>query len=253
MPAMTIPPWLQAADPAAAYAQGLNIGARIGQDQAQQQLSEEQMQREDAKQAVEQAYRQQKFQLESDEQARKYAAQQQYEAAIQQGMDPAQAWLQFGPRMGIGGTGVAQALRFNEGPPQMTPYQQAEIELRRKALESKQQGKEYGDIQTVDLGEGVRAAFRPGSPGLHLINPKSEKTLSPSAAAALLSKLPEIDAMAGTTGTTNALSSTLGPNLLGIIKGAGKSAQGPKFKIVGIRQKEETPPSDNSATDDEGE
>ncbi len=212
-----IPSWISnIPDPVAAYSHGLQIGSQIGTEQARQQMAQENMLRETTKDAVDQEIEKGKFHLASDAAARQYADQVKFTQLVQGGMDPAQAMLQV-PGIATQTSAIIRAQQ--EG--QLTDYQKAEIEnqkqnieLRKQALTQRLTGKEYGDIQTVDLGDGVRAAFRPGSPGLHILPPPGEKEITPNAAASLLAKIPEIDAMSGTAGTTNALAKTLAPSLL---------------------------------------
>ncbi len=106
-----IPPWIQAADPASAYARGIQIGSQIGSEQASQQLRQEALLREDQKQKVDEEVQKAKLQLSSEAQARKYAAQAQFQQAVAGGTPTDQALLQFGPQMGISGPGLTSLAR----------------------------------------------------------------------------------------------------------------------------------------------
>jgi len=119
-PNYSIPPWIYGADPAAQYARGLGIGADIGQAQQRTALAQQSAMREQAQQAVEDAYRQQKFQLESDEAARKLAAQIRIEKAIEGGMEPQRAYLLYGAQAGL--TSLPQLAK-----PAISPFQEAEL------------------------------------------------------------------------------------------------------------------------------
>jgi serine phosphatase RsbU (regulator of sigma subunit) len=121
MPALEIPPWLQAADPAAHMARGMQIGVQLGAQRAaeaakqqqaaeraqefQQQMSAEQaaqqfkMQqaaRAEQMQAQEQARADAELQLKSSMAADKSKAILQYQESVKGGMDPLQAILQYG-------------------------------------------------------------------------------------------------------------------------------------------------------------
>jgi hypothetical protein len=136
MPALEIPPWLQAADPAAHMARGMQIGVQLGAQRAaeaakqqqaaeraqefQQQMSAEQaaqqfkMQqaaRAEQMQAQEQARADAELQLKSSMAADKSKAILQYQESVKGGMDPLQAILQYGPAMGGQASPEAAALR----------------------------------------------------------------------------------------------------------------------------------------------
>lgn len=122
-----IPPWLQPADPASAYAQGLQIGTRIGSEQTRQATEQAAIDRQTQMQAVEEARKQAEFGLKQQAAARRYAAQAKYQDLLSQGVDPAKALLQVAPDLGESLTGAAQLYKSSQ-PQQMTPYQQAQIE-----------------------------------------------------------------------------------------------------------------------------
>jgi hypothetical protein len=96
-----IPPWLAApADPAAHYGQGLQIGVRIGAEQAAQRYQQQQMLRAQAQDEFERQYKTEVLNLQVDQALRKQRAQMGFQAAVQQGMNPMEALMAFGPEMG---------------------------------------------------------------------------------------------------------------------------------------------------------
>lgn len=113
-----LPPWLQPADPAAHMATGLQIGVRIGAEQAAQQLQQAQMLRQEQIQAQEQARWQAEFGLREAEAkrtaeaaARKSAAIAAYQQEVASGADPLSAILRYGPAMQEPGSAMAAAYR----------------------------------------------------------------------------------------------------------------------------------------------
>jgi multidrug efflux pump subunit AcrA (membrane-fusion protein) len=70
-----------------------SLGQRAAESAGQQQLEAERL-------AAQQAEAQQRLQLETQAAARKFQAQQGYAQAVQQGVDPIHAMMQFGPLMG---------------------------------------------------------------------------------------------------------------------------------------------------------
>src|SRR5688500_1328439 len=110
-----IPPWIaQGADPAAQYAQGLGIGVRIGAERAQQQYAQQQLLRQQAKDEFEKQYTQAKLQFDVDRVMRVQQAQAGFQQAVQSGMDPSQALMQFGPAMGDSAASIIQAQEMAE-------------------------------------------------------------------------------------------------------------------------------------------
>lgn len=120
MPQYNLPPWVGTpADPAAHYASGMQIGIRLGAEQAaniyrQQQMQREaqhealqaqqyqqQLQRELQKDAFDVAYKDQARQLEIDQITRKHRAVANYQSMIAAGADPMQALMSVGPDMGV--------------------------------------------------------------------------------------------------------------------------------------------------------
>lgn len=116
MPAL--PPWIQPADEVGATVQGYHIGAQLGAQQAAQRFQELQMARLAEQSAQQQARWEAEFGLQKAQQeqqakeaAAKFEAQNRYAQAVQGGMDPLTALVQFGPQMGQNVGAVASAQR----------------------------------------------------------------------------------------------------------------------------------------------
>lgn len=108
-----IPSWIKAADPASFMAEGYRIG-----DNERAQASEEAARGAASARADEELQQRQKaLEQEATAAAQKYQAQQGYQQAVAQGMDPIQAILKFGPAMGAASS-VAPAARAQQ---QMQP------------------------------------------------------------------------------------------------------------------------------------
>ena len=134
-----IPPWLVGTDPVAMYAEGLRMGQSQAGEAARIQASQEAAMRENQRMAVEEQIRSQELGLRMQEQAardraeqRKQQALARYQMALATGVDPAKALLQVAPDLGESLTGAAQLYRATQ-PATMSPFQQAEIELRKEA------------------------------------------------------------------------------------------------------------------------
>jgi len=139
MASVVIPPWISTtpSDFAQAAEAGQRLGLeRRGQDISQQEeqqklgmsqaemannaaLEQQKMQMQAAESAQQQAVERQRIQatqeiaanrlrLSTDAAARKFQQQQAYQQAIQSGMDPIKAMMQFGPTMGQSMSGVGQ-------------------------------------------------------------------------------------------------------------------------------------------------
>jgi len=114
--AVILPDWLKPADPLRGAEEGASLGlqqrgqnisagenaARLAQS-AQEAGAAHQMQQQQF--AASMAEQKARLDLETQTAARKFQAQQGYQQAIQQGVDPKDALLQFGPLMGIPATG----------------------------------------------------------------------------------------------------------------------------------------------------
>lgn len=135
---MFIPPWLNPPDPVATYQRGVQIGAQIGEQQANQRLRAQQLEQEANNQAVaaaiEQqkmaqtdAYRQAQLGLEASETARRVQGQLKYQQLIQGGMDPMQAMMQTPEVWGSSLTGVASAMKESERLKRLENWQPHEM------------------------------------------------------------------------------------------------------------------------------
>jgi hypothetical protein len=110
-----IAPWFsQGADPAAQYAQGLGIGVRIGAERAAQQYQQQALLRAQAQDEFEKQYKTQVLNLQVDKAMRVQQAQAGFQQAVQSGMDPSQALMQFGPAMGDSAADIIQAQEMAE-------------------------------------------------------------------------------------------------------------------------------------------
>lgn len=145
-------PWLNPPDPVAAYSHGLQLGMQAGTEQARQQFQQQQAIREDQQQAIQNAHQEALFHMQSEQQARKFAAQQRYQTLLQQGMDPAKALLQVGPELGMNMEGLA----MQQHVPQITPFQQAELQQRSQESE---RTAEYRKQQLDATAQAKKAAL----------------------------------------------------------------------------------------------
>lgn len=116
-----LPPWITAADPAGQAATGLQLGSRIGAEQAAQAYQQQQMLMQQQQQAAQQQRWQQELALEQAAQqreaekvARIYAAQKEYEQRVGAGEDATKVILSLGPRMGLGASAEAAAIRAEQ-------------------------------------------------------------------------------------------------------------------------------------------
>lgn len=97
----SMPPWIgQGANPAAHYAQGVQIGTRIGAEQAAQQFQQQQMLLEQQKQAFQASLQTEKINLDVADAIRKHQAQNAYAQLVSQGVSPQDALMRAGPAMG---------------------------------------------------------------------------------------------------------------------------------------------------------
>lgn len=134
-----LPPWIQAADPAAHMAKGLQIGVQIGEARAEQQMRQDQMAqkaaevqqqmsadeaaqrfkemqaaRQSQQVAQDQALQEAAFQAKGVEAAGRSKAMLSYQQDIANGVDPTQALLKHAPGMTGGASMVGSALRSQE-------------------------------------------------------------------------------------------------------------------------------------------
>ena len=148
MPALELPPWLEAARPADYMAKGMGIGAELsGQrltaeraqeaaaqraqefqqqmsaEQAAQQFKMQQAARQNQLAAQEQARADVETQLKASQMADRSKAILQYQAAIAGGMNSLDAMIKFGPGMGGQASPEAAALRAQQAdkPPVWVP------------------------------------------------------------------------------------------------------------------------------------
>lgn len=229
-------PWLNPGDPVDAYSHGLQLGMQAGTEQARQQLQQEQLIKQEQQQAIENAHQAAVFHMQSEQQARKFAAQQRFQSLLQQGADPAKALLQVAPDLGESLTGAAQLYRATQSP-QMTPYQQQETQLRKRALDLQErklnkpndvfqsgpvQGQPVLDPETKQPIPGLVATPAAGGKGMTVhLTPKAQATFTPAQAAALAKGLPALDEMLGNDPKDKkSVTSTVGPDLLDIVKSA---------------------------------
>lgn len=193
--AYPIPPWLQPSDPASAYAQGLQIGTRIGSEQTRQATEQASIDRQTQMQAVEEARKQAEFGLKQQAAARRYAAQAHYQSLLTQGVDPAKALLQVAPDLGESLTGAAQLYKAGQ-PPVMTPYQQAEIDLKNKEL-SRKSDESSSEPQVFPIGPDVNFVYMPGGKTGHVVDMRG-KEREPT--------LQELNTVKNSSGDTNMIS-----------------------------------------------
>lgn len=112
--AAAIPPWIaQPADPAAHYAQGFQIGAHVGAQQAAQMFQAQQLALEQHKQLMQQAQQAyedqmntQVLNLKAAETARRFQANQEFRARVGAGEDPASVLMQLAPDLGESPTSI---------------------------------------------------------------------------------------------------------------------------------------------------
>lgn len=97
-----IPPWLGApADPAQHFGVGMQMGIRLGAEQAAQQFQQQQMLRQQQQDEFERQYKNTVLQMKVDDATRKQSAIANYQQLLSQGMNPMDALRQVGPDMGV--------------------------------------------------------------------------------------------------------------------------------------------------------
>lgn len=254
-----LPPWLHGVSPEAIgtlYSGGMRLGASIAQEQAQeaftaqqaaQQMAyhQQQLQQEkelaimradaQAKQQaqanamaqqrieMERAYHDQRIGIEQQKAAeaqqaltakaqlaaRQFDAQQRAARRISAGEDPAKVWLEEGPAAGqIGSTMGAAAMR------------------------TRAEAKQYGGIKVEDLGGGYRAAYRTGSPGMHVMAPEKGHDLTPAALASLAKAIPELELSAQTSKSKDSLSKKLLDKIVPMLESQTKAKAAPGGREV---------------------
>ena len=235
-----IPPWLHPqGDPVSEYVQAYQVGASIAKARSSMQMEAAQMSAQTAMQQqklqaqqeqaaressieqqkleVQKAYHEstmglrlqqldqanqraqqqmgiakQKIDITQQQAQRKQQAQAAYQAEaerlIDSGVSEPEAYgraaLKFGPQMGISPSGMVSALRSN-------------------------QPKDYGPVTQEDIGGGAKAIYRKGSPGVHVVSPRKEATIPPSALATLAEKVPDLERQAQRLGPDSITSKVL--------------------------------------------
>lgn len=217
-------------NPATAYISNLHTGAQIGLAQAQlaqrAQLAEQELEareRERQQRAVreqqeiefEHAYKQaelgmqqqklaeekQLSDLKVQDAARRFAAQQRVQMAIASGQSPEEAMLAEAANLDMGAGDLGALMRAKMA---RTPFQPKTEEINgtklvqlgpnRWAQVREPPGmRDYGPVQTEDLGGGAMAVTRKGSPGVHVIKRgESKPRLSLAALASLAKEMPTL-------------------------------------------------------------
>lgn len=115
MPNYTIPPWLgQPANPAAQYATGLQIGARIGEAKASQAYQQQQLARQMQEAAYDQQYKNALLQMKVQDAMQKQKGIAAYQSLIGSGMNPEDALMQIGPMLGENVTDMLRVAALKE-------------------------------------------------------------------------------------------------------------------------------------------
>lgn len=123
MPSMVIPPWLIPPDPVATYQRGMQIGASIGAQQAQQRMAELTAARQEQEAAQRQANFETKMQMQAAETARRVQAQMRYRQAVESGVEPMQAMMTNPELFGSSLAGVAQMMKEQERTKRLENFQ----------------------------------------------------------------------------------------------------------------------------------
>lgn len=193
----SLPPWLnvQPSDYLHAAAAGAQLGHAIA-DSTLRAWEEQARMRMAAQEA--QANREQRAQQQAIDNAMTRLAADRLEQYRQSEIANRQAELGL-QQQGLGlrekGLGVQEAreAEAERRGDEIARHNQAMEEARLKSAE--QQGKLYGEPVYSDIPgmPGVKAAYRPGSPGIHIITPsRSVGDLTASQAASLLTKIPQL-------------------------------------------------------------
>lgn len=217
---MFIPPWLTPPDPVATYQRGVQIGAQIGEAQANQRLRAAALEQEANAQAVRaareqqemeqtNAYRQAQLGLEASETARRVQGQMKYTALVQGGMDPLQAMMQTPEVWGSSLTGVASALRAQkaaEAAANFKPYTYTDEQGNQFAMEAPGRSryikppvsKNLDDYQVKDIeGTDSRLVIHPNGTASVVAKSgvKSDQATKSAQIRFLSSRLNNIDAI----------------------------------------------------------
>lgn len=122
------------ADPAAHYATGVQIGMRLGAQQAAQMFQQQQLelQRQHQlmaaqQQEVENQYNTQVLNLKASEMARRHQANQEFRVRVSRGEDPSNVLMQLAPDMGESATGVLTAQARQSSARELAGYREAQL------------------------------------------------------------------------------------------------------------------------------
>lgn len=254
-----LPPWAQGVTPAEfgrQYGTGLHLGVQVGEESArmvqesqraaaqfemeqqrlQQQREVAQMhadaqakiqEQENARQTQQiemtKAYHDQmtslkmselqnakaRFTMQATQAAQKFAAQEQYRQRVAGGEDASKVLLELGPAMGGEGSAMGAAMKSREGM------------------------RGYGPIKSEDLGSGVKAVYREGSPGLHIVAPQKSHELTASGLAAIAKAIPDLQS-AVRLGGTNSVAAKILPRIQRLLdeSDSGGAARGGNVRKV---------------------
>jgi len=185
----------------------LELASRGLQEESQRRYAQIEMQRQYHDQAINVA--QDRLKLQSQAAARKYSAQANLQADLAAAGDDEAAKraavLKWGPEIGGMATAVSGALRAGAN------------------------ARQYGPITMSDLGGGVRAAYREGSPGLHIIPPAKSREPTPGQLAQLAREIPHLEAISKAVpgGMSERLLKLLGPMIEGAPTSGTSTSQYP--------------------------
>lgn len=150
----SIPPWIgQPADPAAHYSQGMQLGLRMGAEQAANFFKQQQLAREQQKNEFEAQLKAQERDLEIDQITRKHKAIADYQSMVGQGMDPMQALQQVGPDIGVDPSHVAMVMEQKAQHAAQRQQQGAMLDLRMTEEERRQAGEERRQAHEESLAQ----------------------------------------------------------------------------------------------------
>lgn len=132
-------PWFsQPADPASHYTTGLQIGVRIGAEQAAQQYQQQQINRAIQQDEFERQYKMAVLNLKVEETVRKQRAVADFQQRVQAGENPLAALMQVGPAMGESAAGIARAQQMAESAAQRKAQAEASLGLRKQEFETRE-------------------------------------------------------------------------------------------------------------------
>lgn len=146
MPGYSIPPWIgQPADPAAHFAQGYQIGAHVGAQQAahlfqQQQLAQQQQRiaMQQQQQEYENQMQAQVLNLKVSEAARQHQAAAAYQARVASGEDPSRVLMDMAPMLGESAGSVLHDQRMRDQTAALQNYRLQNMQRLIGASEARQ-------------------------------------------------------------------------------------------------------------------